>query len=237
MPKQIIATFLLPLTAWCSEIPPATSPTKKQLVVESIQVIDEIKRGVPAQIMAINDHEAKEPFSETDDSGTAAPKKTCERGTRYKAVAKVKYTYRTSEPVECAASMPFILRKNRVAIILLNEGRVAYQRGDYETSALLSFEAAARLESIDSAAVKEAQIQGYSSLTQLFEPSPGENLFIFDTGQNQAVLTAAGIREFKALQEAKGLKPTGVVDSKTLQLISGKSVGFYLKSAYIRSDE
>lgn len=214
---------------WAIGIGMVATVHAKDITVKRVSVVDEVGRGVPAEIRTMDLKDQEGHFIYTDDSGVARPNKACAAGMRLIAKPRVDSVYeKDTRPPYCKEEVKVTLKMSNVKYILFRKADFAARRGEYGTAAALYMETAARMAGTDPDEAKKAESKAYSALQSSF----GKKMVVFDPDQEKNVLTMEGIQVLKAYQADNDLPVTGKFDWFTATKISPEEPFKFVKEAY-----
>jgi len=220
--QSILCSLLLMATQ-------AIAQPADKVLVRVIEVVNELGRGVEAEIRIVDSSDKDIHFAYTDGQGAARPNRDCNSDARFAARPKINIYRKLKRLPYCASEVKIVLQRSGVAEHLAQKGDAAATAKDYRLASMLYAESAFRIEDVNP---ELAGILRNKALTSLQREFPNVRLVKFDSLQDKKVLSTEGVKFVRSLQVQQQLPETGLLDLKTLQTISGQPIFPYIKDAY-----
>ena len=216
-------------------LPSIAEAADRGVLVRKIAVINELGRGVKAEIKVLDLKDNEVHFAYTDGSGVVLPNLRCRKQDRLLAKPGISAYRMLGNHPYCNDEVVIRMHLPRVAVALDERADKAFADGKYGVAAMLYTEASARYLQVDSSEAEKVELKAYEALVRRLK-LPGEPI-VFDPLQDKHVLSPSGVRAVAAFQRANNILPTGVLDSKTVQVMARQAIFPYIKEAYGLSSE
>lgn len=223
------AATLLPLAAML--LLSSSSGIASELVrVRKVTVLNELGRGVKAEIRIIDLSEKDTHFAYTDETGVAVPDQLCSKKTRLYAKPGISVYRPLGNLPYCSREVILKMQLPKVASALNAAADQAFIEGRYGLATMLYTEASARFSQIGSDEAGKVELKAYDALGKRFKLS--SEPIVFDPKQEKFVLSKTGVNALIRFQRSNKLPVTGALDAKTIRLISKQALFPHIKEAY-----
>ena len=193
----------------------------------TIRVIDDASDPVLSEISKIGTDGHKSRLGKTDVNGVLQTEIICSQGERV-LVKPSDVNYYIDDQTECPIKDDVTIKVTRKNILmnLRSAASKAEREGDHGKASLLYQEIAARARGFDKDLALNAEKKVYETLgKELRVASP-----VVSVSGGADVVMSSDLRfAVKQFQKHNGIKPTGELNYTTLEKVSGKQIGVYLK--------
>lgn len=200
-----------------------------QVMVERISVVNDMGKGVPSEVVRVDENSVEKHFAYTGPDGVAEPNKVCPVSNRLSARPAVDIYIMSRVKPECAREVNITVQLSWVGAELFSMGEKYFAESEYGTAIMLFTEASQRAEVAGLPVAAVARRRAYEALgKELGIEDPVQ----FDNTQGIFVPTVAAVEMLKTFQELQGLPVTGQLDWDTQYNLSGKPIGPFIVEAY-----
>jgi hypothetical protein len=227
--RTVIALALAPIAMLLLCVSNVSAQSSGSVLVERIDVLNELGSGIESEIRILDAHDNDTHFAYTDGKGISHPNRDCSGHARLDARPKIRIYRKIRRPPYCAPEVQIVLEQAGVADHIARKGDEAAKAGQYQVASMLYSESAYRLEDTDPQVASILRRKAFISFQEAY---PKIELLTYDFLQEQVVLSPEGTSFLKAIQREERLNPTGMLDTLTLQKITGQKIFPHIKDAY-----
>jgi hypothetical protein len=198
-------------------------------LVHTIHVLDELGKGIEAEIRVVDPSDREEHFTYTDKRGASRPNKKCNSNQRLLPRPTIGIYRRLTTLPYCVAEVRIVLQRAGVAETLALKGANAADNRDFVLASMLYAESAFRIADVNPELAESLREKSLYSFQHGF---PEINVIAFDPKQEKWVLSPQGAEFLKENQAQFRLPITGQLDIATLEKLTGTNIYPFIKHAY-----